>query len=107
MFNSWYEIRHEFDVIGSSRNNLSIAHRRHLTINVFLTNGENITLKVLPTDTPRDVKRYIELEKDTILANQKLMHRQIELPDDKPLLEANIINGAIMRMVEEPARGNA
>jgi hypothetical protein len=77
-----------------------------LSINVILSNGENITLKVLPTDKPSDVKRYIELEKGTHLADQKLMHRQIELPEDKSLLESNIINGAIMRLIQEPERGN-
>ena len=94
------------NVVGISRDVL-LEHRRRLTINVIVTNGENITLSVLPTDKPSDVIRYIELEKSTNLANQKLMHRQIELSHDKSLVESNIINGSVMQMSQEPQRGNS
>ena len=92
--------------IHSFSRNLLFAQRRRLTINVILTNGENIILKVLPTEKPSDIKRYIALEKGTDIADQKLMFRELELTDNKSLMEANITNGAIIRMAQEPQRGN-
>ena len=106
LFKYLYKIRHEFNVVESSRNVL-VETRAQLTINVMLSNGKNITLKVLQTDKPSDVKRYIESVKGTNLDNQKLMQGQVELHDDKSLLESNIMNGTLMRMVQEPEIGNA
>ena len=91
---------------GFRQGDLSIRQNKRLTISVMLTTGEHVTLDVSPKDKPSDVKRYIGIEKGINVSNQKLMHHEIELTDDKTLAEAKIMNNAIFYLEHEPEIGN-